>query len=49
MARPQAGSRLEARGLITQTGTMFTDALAVLERDGEDATVARTHETYGTK
>lgn len=40
---------LEARGLITHTGTMFTDALAVLERDGEDAMVAWTHETYGTK
>lgn len=40
---------LEARGLITHTGTMFTDALAVLERDGEDAMVAGTHETYGNK
>ncbi len=40
---------LEVRGLITHTGTMFTDALAVLERDGEDAIVAWTHATYGTK
>lgn len=40
---------LETREVITHTGTMFRDALAVLERDGEDATVAWTHETYGTK
>lgn len=40
-------AQLERDGVLTTSGSMFTDLLKVLERDGEAAMVGHMHQLYG--
>jgi hypothetical protein len=40
-------AELERDGVLTESGTMFTDLLDVLDRDGEAAMIRRMHQLYG--
>lgn len=40
-------AQLELDGVLTTSGSMFTDLLDVLERDGEAAMIRHMHQLYG--